>query len=43
MTVKRKLTFILGMRLDVIRASLVLEKLHTTNRRHIVFIWLGQH
>ena len=43
MVKRRKLAFILGIRPDVIRASLVLEKLRAQKRHEIVFIWSGQH
>ncbi len=38
-----KLAFILGIRPDIIRASLVLRRLHAQDRHDIVFIWSGQH
>ncbi len=40
---KKKLAFILGIRPDIIRASLVLRKLFSQDRHEIVFIWSGQH
>lgn len=40
---KRKLAFILGIRPDVIRAALVLERLRAQKDHEIVFIWSGQH
>jgi len=40
---KKKLAIILGIRPDVIRAALVLEKLRAQNRHDIIFIWSGQH
>lgn len=40
---KKKLAVILGIRPDVIRASLVLEKLRSQDKFEIVFIWSGQH
>ena len=40
---KRKLAFILGIRPDVIRAALVLEKLRAQSEHEIIFIWSGQH
>lgn len=39
----KKLAIILGIRPDVIRASLVLEKLRAQKKHEIVFIWSGQH
>ena len=39
----KKLAFILGIRPDIIRASLVLRKLFAQNKHEIVFIWSGQH
>jgi len=41
--VKKKLAFILGIRPDIIRASLVLRKLFSEDKHEIVFIWSGQH
>ena len=40
---KKKLAFILGIRPDIIRASLVLKRLFAQDRHEIVFIWSGQH
>jgi UDP-N-acetylglucosamine 2-epimerase len=40
---KKKLAFILGIRPDIIRASLVLRKLFAQDKHEIVFIWSGQH
>jgi len=40
---KKKLTIIIGIRPDVIRAALVLEKLRAQKKHDIVFIWSGQH
>lgn len=40
---KKKLAVILGIRPDVIRAALVLEKLRAQDKYEIVFIWSGQH
>lgn len=40
---KKKLAFILGIRPDIIRASLVLQKLFAQDKYEIVFIWSGQH
>ncbi len=40
---KKKLAVILGIRPDVIRAALVLEKLRAQDKHEIVFIWSGQH
>ena len=40
---KKKLAIILGIRPDVIRAALILEKLRAQSRHEIVFIWSGQH
>lgn len=40
---KGKLAFILGIRPDIIRASLVLRKLFAQKQHDIVFIWSGQH
>lgn len=40
---KKKLAVILGIRPDVIRASLVLEKLRAQKKHEIIFIWSGQH
>jgi UDP-N-acetyl-L-fucosamine synthase len=38
-----KLAFILGIRPDLIRASLVLKRLWAQDKHEIVFIWSGQH
>lgn len=40
---QKKLAIILGIRPDVIRASIVLEKLRAQRRHEIIFIWSGQH
>jgi len=40
---KKKLTIILGIRPDVIRASIILEKLRAQDKHEIVFVWSGQH
>jgi len=40
---KKKLAVILGIRPDVIRASLVLNMLRKQKKHEIVFIWSGQH
>lgn len=40
---KKKLAIILGIRPDVIRASLVLNMIKKQKRHEIVFIWSGQH
>ena len=40
---KKKLAIILGIRPDVIRAALVLERLRAQKEHEIVFIWSGQH
>ena len=40
---KNKLAIVLGIRPDVIRASIVLEKLRSQNKHEIIFIWSGQH
>lgn len=39
----KKLAVILGIRPDVIRASIVLEKLRAQKKHKIIFIWSGQH
>lgn len=39
----KKLAIILGIRPDVIRASIVLEKLRAQKKHKIIFIWSGQH
>jgi UDP-N-acetylglucosamine 2-epimerase len=40
---KKKLAIVLGIRPDVIRASIVLEKIRAQKKHEIVFIWSGQH
>lgn len=40
---KKKLAFVLGIRPDIIRASLVLKQLFAQDKHEIVFIWSGQH
>ena len=40
---KKKLAIILGIRPDVIRASLVLNQIRKQKKYEIVFIWSGQH
>jgi UDP-N-acetylglucosamine 2-epimerase (non-hydrolysing) len=40
---RKKLLIVLGIRPDVIRASLVLEKLRAQNKHEIIFMWSGQH
>lgn len=40
---RRKLAVILGIRPDVIRASLILKKLKDAKKDDIVFVWSGQH
>jgi len=40
---KKKLAIILGIRPDVIRASIILEKLRAQKKCEIIFIWSGQH
>ncbi len=40
---KRKLAFVLGIRPDVIRAALILDKLRSYQDIETVFIWSGQH
>lgn len=40
---KEKLAFILGIRPDVIRAALVIDKLRKYGDMEMVFIWSGQH
>jgi UDP-N-acetylglucosamine 2-epimerase (non-hydrolysing) len=40
---KKKLAIILGIRPDVIRASIVLDLLRSQKKHEIVFIWSGQH
>jgi len=39
----KKLAFVLGIRPDVIRAALILEKLRRYSDMETVFIWSGQH
>jgi len=39
----KKIAVILGIRPDVIRASIVLDKLRTQNDCEVVFVWSGQH
>lgn len=40
---RKKLAIILGIRPDVIRASIVLEKVRAQRKHEIIFIWSGQH
>ena len=40
---KKKLAIILGIRPDVIRASIVLNTLRAQKKHEIIFIWSGQH
>lgn len=40
---KKRLAIILGIRPDVIRAALVLEKIRSQKKHDIIFIWSGQH
>ena len=40
---KKKLAIILGIRPDVIRASLILNSIRTTKEFDVIFIWSGQH
>ncbi len=40
---KRKITFVLGIRPDIIRASLILKYLKSYKEIETVFIWSGQH
>ncbi|MBI4135643.1 UDP-N-acetylglucosamine 2-epimerase (non-hydrolyzing) [Candidatus Uhrbacteria bacterium] len=40
---KKKLAIILGIRPDIIRASIILEKLRAQTEYEIIFIWSGQH
>ena len=40
---KKKLAIILGIRPDIIRASLVLKRLFNQDKHELVFIWSGQH
>jgi len=39
----KKIAFILGIRPDVIRSSIILEKLRKQKELELVFIWSGQH
>lgn len=39
----KKLAIVLGIRPDVIRASIVLNMIRAQNKHQIVFIWSGQH
>lgn len=39
----KKLAVILGIRPDVIRASIILERLRAQSKHDIIFIWSGQH
>lgn len=40
---KKRLAIILGIRPDVIRASLILNSIRATSEFEVVFIWSGQH
>ena len=40
---KKKLVIVLGIRPDVIRAAIILEKLRAQKRHKIIFVWSGQH
>jgi UDP-N-acetylglucosamine 2-epimerase (non-hydrolysing) len=40
---RQKLAFILGIRPDVIRAALIINKLRTYQDMEMVFVWSGQH
>lgn len=40
---KKKIAFVLGVRPDIIRASLILEHLKKNKRIETTFIWSGQH
>lgn len=40
---RKKLAFVLGIRPDIIRASLILEYLHQEPKIETTFIWSGQH
>jgi len=40
---KKKLAIVLGIRPDVIRASIVLQKLRAQDKHETIFIWSGQH
>lgn len=39
----KKLAVVLGIRPDIIRASIILEKLRAQTHHEIIFIWSGQH
>src|SRR5579862_5873467 len=39
----KKLAFVLGIRPDIIRAALILEKLRRYSDMETVFVWSGQH
>jgi len=41
--VKKRLAFVLGIRPDVIRAALIVEKLRGFDDIEVVFVWSGQH
>ena len=43
MTGKKTLAFVLGIRPDVIRAALILQRLRDYSDMEVVFIWSGQH
>ena len=40
---KKKLAFLLGIRPDVIKASLILNSIHEIDDFDVKFIWSGQH
>lgn len=40
---KKKLAFVLGIRPDIIRASLILDYLRKSKDIEVIFIWSGQH
>lgn len=40
---KKKIAFVLGIRPDIIRASLILEYLNKSKKVETLFIWSGQH
>ena len=40
---KKRLAIILGIRPDVIRASLILNSIRTSEEFDVKFIWSGQH
>ena len=40
---KKKLAIILGIRPDVIRASIILNTIREENEFEVFFIWSGQH